>query len=424
MISSYLFTTLGLAPYLAARAFLPLFASALVARFGSEWWFLGDFLGIELLEGLPAWAVSDTSLAVLGICALAEVLWSKSPEAREMASLGEPWIKGLAALAVAVVLAPQASAPAAPGSGEVLQAGLGLPDAAGPVHLWALLVAGLTGLLAWLRNGVYGFLMDIDEDDDLGIQGFLSWIEDGIGFVGVLFVVVLPMLALIVVGLTLAALLGIRWVLVRRERRQSRPCPHCGELQAPCGPVCARCGGPNPEPVAVGLLGTLRKAPAPEPSRHRLDLIAGKRCRRCGQRLRGKSFEPTCSACGAVPFESLADLERYLAHIRARLPKVLVVLLAFSAVPLVGLIPGVIYYRLSLVSTLRGYIPRGSRILGRLTARLVSLVLVVLQPIPLVGAASLPLLAYANFRIYGRLLRQAGSMSLSPPTVPHVEPTG
>lgn len=385
---------------------MPLFTTGLVVRFGTEWTALAGLLGIELLDSIPRWAISDRALVVLGLAAFFEVAWTKSPELREMIGVTDPMLKGLVALAVAILLTPQGSLASAP----TQQAGL--LGSLSPVHAWAALVAGLTFILASVRNGVYGFLIDLDEGDDLGLQKLLSWLEDGIGFLGVLFVVILPVVAVVVTGLTLLGLFLLQRMLELRERRQWQACHRCEKEQPPCGLVCARCGATNPRPLQVGWLGTIRRQQASDRVRHRLDLLSGKRCRRCGHRLRGRSFDIICQECGTIPFESEADLQDYLACIQSKLPKVLGVLLLLSAVPVVGLIPGVIYYRLTLISSLRHYIPHSSRFFGRWMARILSLLLVVVQPIPFLGALSLPLMALANFWLYRRLLLRAGKSSL------------
>ena len=98
------------------------------------------------------------------------------------------------------------------------------------------------------------------------------------------------------------------------------------------------------------------------------------------------------------------QLERYLELLRGRLPKTLLVTLALGAVPVLGVVPGVIYYRLNLVAGLRGYIPP---LRGCATRWLVSLIhlALVLQPIPLVGALVLPILCWSTYAIYLRSLR-------------------
>ena len=84
--------------------------------------------------------------------------------------------------------------------------------------------------------------------------------------------------------------------------------------------------------------------------------------------------------------------------------------------PLLGLIPGIVYYRLSLLGGLRRYLPTGASIVTRWTVRLLNLVLIALQWIPFVGAAMLPLLCITNFALYRRALRRAGKRTLQPVT--------
>jgi hypothetical protein len=102
---TYFFTTLGLIPYITSRAFLPLFASALIARYGTERRLLTDLAGVQLLDAMPAWTISDPALWPLGLLALAEIVSSKSPELRELLSITDTQIKGLAALVFCLALA-------------------------------------------------------------------------------------------------------------------------------------------------------------------------------------------------------------------------------------------------------------------------------------------------------------------------------
>src|SRR5690348_17152431 len=102
---TYFLTTLGLIPYITSRAFLPLFASALIARYGAQWRPLADLGGVQLLDAVPGWAVSDTALAVLGILALLEVAANKSSHLRDLLSFTDTQIKGLAAFVFCLALA-------------------------------------------------------------------------------------------------------------------------------------------------------------------------------------------------------------------------------------------------------------------------------------------------------------------------------
>ena len=239
---TYFLTTLGLIPYITSRAFLPLFASALIARYGPQWRPLADLTGVQLLDAVPGWAVSDAALTTLGILALVEVAANKSSRLRELLSFTDTQVKGIAAFVFCLALAGPLDPSLGPILGTTLpvvqSSALGLSVAV----LWALMVGSGTWFLAGLRKGIYHFLMEVDGDDELGLQKLLSWMEDGFGFLGALFVVLLPALALAVTGLTLLALYLLQKYLERQEEKRKVPCGDCGTPNPLCGPFCARCG--------------------------------------------------------------------------------------------------------------------------------------------------------------------------------------
>lgn len=406
---AYFITTLGLIPYFTSRAFIPLFATALTARFGSDVGFLAQgVMGIQLLETVPPWTTSNTVLWILGGFTLLEIVVNKSPEMRELISLTDSQLKAVAAASLCLVLAfAEPSRLAAPLARASLFGGLSW------VHFWALSAGATVWFLATLRNSIYGFLAEMDEDDDLGLQRLLSWMEDGIGFVGVLFVVLLPMAALAVTGVTILGLYLMRKYLEHREETQKIPCPACANPNAPCGIHCSKCNQLRPEVRQVGWLGTVRKAVATDLETHRFQLRAQKRCHHCGERLRGRQLDLRCQQCHSPCFAHRGELEAYVQCLQGMLPRTLLVLLLLGAIPLVGLIPGILYYRLSLISSLRRYLPRSTRFFSRWLVRGINLVLICLQPVPFLGAFTLPLLCLSNFRIYRHFLLREGQAKLS-----------
>ena len=318
------------------------------------------------------------------------------------------------------------AAPSAAEAPQVLEAGLALPPALSAlggdlwppggftfVHLWAFLVGAATWLLASVRRSIYVLLREVDEDDDLGVQGLLSWLEDGIGFLGVLFAVILPSLALVVAGLTVATLFFIRRWLAHREDRWRIECAGCEASILPCAVRCPECRAPVADPREVGFLGTIRSTPVQALERHRLELRSVKRCHDCGERLPERSVGQSCDACGTPAFASPAALDEYLAHLERGLPRTLLILLLLGAVPVLGLVPGIIYYRTTLISSLRCYLPRSARFTGRWLARITNLVLICLQPVPVLGAFVLPAMALTNYWIYRRSLRKQGDAVLA-----------
>lgn len=409
---TYYFTSLGLIPYFTSRAFIPLFATAAIGRFGPGFAPLADVLGVRLLASIPAWATSDGALLVLGLLALAEAGAAKVPEVREMLTLTDSQLKAVAALLVCFAMVRGNPADLVD---HIQQVGLTTDFAAGGAaghslaYIWSFVIGSIVWLGAAARNAIYSFLIDLDPDDDLGVQGMLSWLEDGIGFFGVLFAVIFPILALVLVALTLTGLWGVKRLIEKREQRAKVPCPDCATPNAPCGPRCPSCQRLRQQVAAVGILGIVKSTPAPALPLHRLDLLARKRCAFCGDRLTDRRLDQGCSSCQTAAFESSEAVERYLQHLRASLPKTLAVLTCLSFIPLFGLVPGVVYYRLSLISSLRGYVPRSTGFLARWAVRLLNIALIALQPIPLLGTLTLPLMCLTNFQVYQALLRRQAS---------------
>ncbi len=95
----------------------------------------------------------------------------------------------------------------------------------------------------------------------------------------------------------------------------------------------------------------------------------------------------------------------YIAAIDRRVPSVLVVCFLLGLIPVLGVIPGVIYYRLSIVSSFR-YIPPGRGFLLRWVVRLAVLVLVAFQWVPVAGGFAVPAMALINYVAYRSAFRK------------------
>ena len=90
----------------------------------------------------------------------------------------------------------------------------------------------------------------------------------------------------------------------------------------------------------------------------------------------------------------------YIAAIDRRVPWVLVVCFLLGLIPVLGVIPGVIYYRLSIVAPFRRYMPPGRGILIRWGVRLAVLILVAFQWVPVAGGLVVPAMALINYVAY------------------------
>jgi hypothetical protein len=421
----YLFLTLGLVPALATRMFTPMFFALAFARLGPHYEWLAHLEGVEVLRNVPMWMISDTALlTAFGLMCL-ELAAEKSPDLRNVVGLVDTKAKALMAFTLCVMVA---------GGGDAItiganwQSGLGFPLAttgtAGGAGVlaygWAVVIAALVWLTAWMRRAVFEFLTEIDADDDLGLARLLSWTEDLLGPFSILLVLALPMLGLLLAGAMVGTLLIARIVLAAREEGQKVPCQACGMPNHLCGVVCSRCAAPRIGIRRVGVLGGIRSEAVRDFGLHHLEMLGRRRCPACGERLEDRRMGSPCAGCRRHPFRTPQEGEAYLAWLQGRLPKTMVVLLACGAVPVLGMIPGILYYRISLIASLRCYLPAGVGFFSRWIVRVLNLFLLLLQPIPIFGMFTLPLMCWMNFVIYRSFVRTqiADELAFRPLLVP------
>jgi hypothetical protein len=410
---SFYLTSLGVIPLFAFRAFVPLLATALVARFGKDLAPFAEVAGIQLLSGLPDWATDDTTLLILAGMAGLELLLNKVPETRELIRYSETQLKAIAAFLVCFYLV----------EGDprelwehIRHEGLSTGYAMGQsfAYSWSFGVGSMVWFVATLRRSVYGLLDAIDEEDSLGLQRLLSWMEDAIGFLGVIAVVFFPVLGVLLAGLALLLLLAVRRALEARERKQMAACASCETPNHLSGIQCSACRAVLPQPHPVGVLGVAKVGRVEDLDQHRLRLIANKRCPSCASRLAEKRVQQCCPKCDTAVFADSAALETYLTRLEGRLPKTLAVCLGLSSIPLVGLIPGILYYRVTLTSSLRYYVPGAMGVGVRWSVRMLNLLLLLLQVVPVLGAVMLPLMCWLNFRFFAAAVRRQAHLLEGP----------
>ena len=92
--------------------------------------------------------------------------------------------------------------------------------------------------------------------------------------------------------------------------------------------------------------------------------------------------------------------EEYVQYVGKRVPIVLGVSFLLGLIPILGLIAAVVYYRMTIVLPFSQYLPLGKRFLLRWGIRLLFLVLVFLQVIPLLGSFVAPLMAFISYWAY------------------------
>jgi len=393
---------LGSIGVFASRAFLPAFATALLLRFGPQAPWLAHAWLIQHVRGVPTWFTSDPALVVLGCLAVLELVAERVPEVKAVLQEVHGYLKaGMAVLTYFGVLDATGRAAVAP-----------LLRQAGMLDYLPVLAVGAGTLLASnARGAVAGALGEADEDDDLGLQRLLRWAGDLWGALGPVALIAFPLLTIALFGAAGALLMGIeRWMESRGEAGKVR-CGSCGAPIHASAPSCPACHAPAKEPREVGPLGQALDRPA-EIARLPFRLVAAKRCPACATRFGRRAVKQACAACGHRLMDDPDFARDYIAFIDRRAPWVCGVCALLGLVPVLGVVPGVICYRLAIVAPFRRYISPGRGFLLRWGVRLVVVLLVALQWVPVAGGLALPAMALINYGAYRGAYQR---LALEPP---------
>ena len=380
----------------SGRAFLPSFSTALLLRFGPEIPWIAQTGFLQHVRGVPTWFTGDTTLVVLGILSALELAAVRFPEARSVLDEVHQYLKaGMAALTYMGVVSVSDRAVVGRIFGEA-----GMADS-----LPALAVGTGVFLASRVRAAVVGFWSEADEDDDLGVRGLGRWVEDLWSGLGPLALILFPLLTVAALGLAIALLIALQRRAEARAEASKVACHRCGGMISPCALACPICQAGVEAPRAVGLLGQVRKVPA-DPAKLPLDLVAVKRCPLCASRLKERAVGQTCAVCGHRLMDDPHCARGYISHIDRRVPLVVAACALLGLVPVLGVIPAVIFYRLALVAPFRRYIPLGRNFVLGWTVRIVVLVLVAFQCVPVLGGLIVPLMALITYATYRREYRR------------------
>ncbi len=387
---------LGSVGVFASRAFLPALVAALLLRFGPDVPWLAQAGLLPHVRDAPTWFTSNVALVVLGLLAGLELLAERSPEAKAIFDELHGYLKaGMAALTYLGVL----NATERAAVGQMIQR-------AGWLDVVPVVAVALgTFAVTQVRGAILGPLADADEDDDLGLQKLLRWAGDLWGALGMGALIALPFLTIAAFGVAALILVGIERQVAARGRRTLVACPHCGRAIHPSAPSCPFCRSSIAEPRAVGLLGRPKETAA-DPARLPFDLVAVKRCPSCATRFDRRAVQQTCKACDYRLMDDPDFAEAYIAAIDRRVPLASVVCFVLGLIPVLGVIPGVIYYRLTLVAPFRRYIPPGQGLLLRWGVRLAVLALVAFQWLPVAGGLAVPAMGLISYGAYRSAYRK------------------
>lgn len=222
--------------------------------------------------------------------------------------------------------------------------------------------------------------------------------------------IVFPVLTVVVFGLALLVV----WVIERRIDALGDgtkvACARCGASIHPSAPSCPSCRAPVEAPRGIGLFGRPRQTQADLASLP-YRLFAVGRCPACASRFKRRAVEPCCGVCGFRPMDDPSFVRAYIATIDRRMPLACAACFMLGLIPVLGLVPGVIVYRLALVAPFRRYLPTGRRLLLRWGLRLALIVLVAFQWVPVAGGLALPMMALINYGAYRTVCRRLALVS-------------
>lgn len=386
--------SLGLSGLFSSRIFLPAFVTALFMKYGHSWPLLSN---IEFLSEMaakaanhPTWFTSGGMIAALGALSLLEFIADKSPEARELMDDFSIYAKtGLSGLTTLGVM----NTADAEFAGNVLQQ-------AGLLETFpAILSAAATYVGASVRGGVFGVLTEADPDDTVKIRGFLSWIEDLVVVFGIRYLFYAPLVAFVAILGFFGVLYLLRKYHEGKLEEAKIPCESCGERIHSFATGCHYCGAAREKPNIIGFLGGIKDEKAESIDDQKLRLMRLRRSPLSGERFEGKGVELKCDADGVTAFSDARLTEAYIGSITQKLPKVLLISALLGIVPVLGLIAGVIYYRLRLVAPFRRYLTFGQSFFTKWMLRIALLALVLLQ-VSFGGIIAVPLMALLNFLFY------------------------
>lgn len=395
-----IFYSLGLSGMFASRAFLPAFATSLAMKYGDT---LPLLKGLEFLNTAgshPTWFTHDGVVAALGILAALELLAEKSTHIREMMSRSSVYLKSIVAgLTTYGILSA--------GDAAYIE-GLAGPQEAGFLDLFpAFASAGLTYFFGSTRNGFLSLISESDPDGDLGIGRFISWMEEFWASFGVLFLLLYAPVMLILIGLVMGVIHLINKRARKRQDEAKVECRSCQSRIHPFATACYDCEEPHAEPVKLGAFGRLSEETTRDIKEQELRLIELKRSPKSGERLEGRGVDIKGPTDREAVFGNPERNRRYFNRVGERLPVVLGLGALLSLIPVIGLIIGVVYYRLRLVAPFRRYLSFSQSIVTKWLIRILFLILMAFQWVPIAGGAVVPIMAMVNYSFYRSAFKKA-----------------
>ncbi|MFE8598623.1 hypothetical protein [Archangium violaceum] len=274
------------------------------------------------------------------------------------------------------------------------------------------LVVGAMGALtlafARARTRIRQGLEAIPGADELGVLLVLDAGEMLFVMGGIALCAFAPTAATIAV-LPIIGLVTWAWRILRaREESERIACPACATSTHRAALSCPGCGAPR-DPSALDMIGRTTRASAADTQAHVFALLARCRCRACAEPLEAGGPDACCARCGARAFPSPDDIRMFLGAADRALLRILLLLALIGAVPIIGLVAGLCVLRLSSANAVAAHGRWKHRLVARAVRASLLLAFSLLQVLPFVGAAVVPLIAMASHLSNRRPLQRAAA---------------
>lgn len=407
-LSSFL-ASVGSIGLFASRAFVTAFSVAALLKWGPEVGWINDWGLLEKIEDVPAWFTHDITVTILGVLAVLEIAATKSSDARAALNEVDRFLKSSMAFVTMLStheIITQADAELIRQMSATLEPlQLGLGDVGTGVGLAIMSAVGVW-YASSARGAVMGMMIEADPEDDTMVASLFSWAEDLWAIFGAVLLVFFPFIMLGITVVLLGVLAMARLWVKRKDARAKEPCADCGEQMYRSAMACPSCKTPNANVHGVDWLGRTLTTPTHHQESHPYVLMQKQRCPVCATYLKERKIHQACETCGHEVFASEAEVDRYIGELDSKVPGVLVMTAVFSFIPIIGLIPAVMIYRVQLVTPLRRYISMFSSLPARWILRVMIVLLCWLQLIPLVGVLAVPVMAVMSFSVYRGLFKR------------------
>ncbi len=398
---------LGISGLFASRAFLPAFVSAAVLRWGDNLTNLpivGEMIGkIDFLSGIgsePTWFTNGYVITALGALAALEMTATKIPEAEEALESVNKYMK--TGMMAATYFGFMSTADASYIEGNMLTAHAGIL-----ANFWGMLGMANTYVLSSIRGSILEILFDADDGDDLGARNLIAWAEEGWVVIGFFWMIIYPLVVLAIIGIVFGTFFLIKKYADYKEEKSKVECSGCQTNLYPSATECHSCHTVVSNPVEIGMFGQSKEKPAGNIEKHKFRLVEKKRCPVCATHYEERSTDQSCPTCGHKPFTDPEFVSDYITGITLRLPIVLLICFGLSFIPLLGLVIGVLYYRIQLVAPFRRYLPWTSSFFVKWLIRLVFFVLIAIQLIPGAGGFVVPVMALLSYMAFKRSFKKS-----------------